>query len=238
MIFQIITHSHLSDIKEGRFPGFDDVPSGDTKVCTVTIDNIPEGNKTNTITTTMVTTRDKPLMIEFPGFGNVATEDTKPCIVAAKEVKDGPHTTMITTTITSEQDVPEADEPVPIASDYIDVSNFVDKPEDSSPGICIVKRIDDVDTPVEITGVMVTSDDGKSALPIPENLPLGQNKPAIVTTRTIKDGDKTTRVTTTMIPVQDLPDDLKFTSEDLKESKYPGFDSIPEGDTKVMHSNH
>ena len=189
-----------SDIKEGRFPGFDDVPSGDTKVCTVTIDNIPEGNKTNIITTTMVTTRDKPLMIEFPGFGNVATEDTKPCIVAAKEVKDGPHTTMITTTITSEQDVPEADEPVPIASDYIDVSNFVDKPEDSSPGICIVKRIDDVDTPVEITGVMVTSDDGKSALPIPENLPLGQNKPAIVTTRTIKDGDKTTRVTTTMNP--------------------------------------
>ena len=66
------------DIKKGRFPGFDDVPSGDTKACTVTIDNIPEGSKTNTITTTVLTTQEKSLMIEFPGFGNVATEDTKP----------------------------------------------------------------------------------------------------------------------------------------------------------------
>ena len=220
------------DIKDGRFPGFDGVPEGDTKTCTVTIDNIPEGNKTNTVTTTIIQPEDKPLVIDFPGFGTVATEDTKPCVISAETVKDGPNTTMITTTVTSTQGIPGTDERVPLTPDHIDISRFIDRPQDSSPGICVTKTVDDADTPVMITGTLVTSDDNKPAYPIPSDMQMGQDKPAIITTKSYRDGDKTTTVVTTMVPVQDLPDDYKFTSIDLKDNKYPGFDSLPDGDTK------
>ena len=220
------------DIKDGRFPGFDAVPEGDTKTCTVTIDNIPEGNKTNTVTTAIIQPEDKPLMIDFPGFGTVATNDTKPCVISAKTVQDGPNTTMITTTVTSTQDIPGTDERVPLTSDNIDISSFIDRPQDSTPGICVTKTVDDADTPVTITGTLITSDDNTPACPIPSDMQMGQDKPAIITTKSYKDGNKTTTVTTTMVPVQDLPYDYKFTSVDLKDNKYPGFDSLPDGDTK------
>ena len=220
------------DVKNGRFPGFSYIPTGGTKACTVTIDNIPEDGRTNTVTTTLISAQDKSLMIEFPGFGNVATDDTQPCAVATKVVQDGPNTTMVTTMVTAEQNVPGEDKPVPLNSDYIDMSSFIEKYEDSVPGICIVKNVEDGDTPVVITGTMTVSDDTKPTLPLPAGLPVGQDKPAIVTAKSIQDGDKTTRVTTTMIPLVELPDDYKFTTKDIKDNKYPGFDSLPEGDTK------
>ena len=220
------------DLKERRFPSFSDIPNGETNTGIVTIDNIPEGNKTSTILTTMTPTEDKPLMIEFPGLGNVVTDDTMPCIVAAKVIKGGNKMTLVSTTVTASQDIPGATESIPLDSVNIEISGLIDTPEVAKPGIYVIKEIDDTDTPLTVSGTLVTTDDKKLDFAIPNDMPLDQACPAIVTTKFTKDGDMTKTARTIMVPLQDFPDDFRFTSDDLRESKYPGFGSVHDGDTK------
>ena len=129
-------------MNEKRFPGFDNVPKGDTRACTVTVDNIPEGNKVTTVTTATMAIDGKPLLIEVPGFGNMPTEDTKPCVVTTKTIEDDNKSTMVTTTVTAYQEVPGSEETIPLDSKSIQITGFVDNPEDSKPGILVIKSVD------------------------------------------------------------------------------------------------
>ena len=190
-----------------------------------------DGGKTiTTITTT--TSEDKPRTVELPGFGNVPNEDSIPCIVSSKTIKDGKKTTMVTTIVTENQDIPGTKDTTPLQAKNIDISKYIEKPENSQEGT-ITTRVDDATRkPVTVFATVVMSDDNKPAYPVPNDMPQDKEKPAIVTTKSIRDGDKTTTITTTMVPIQDVPDDHKFTASDLKETRFPGFDNIPLGDTK------
>ena len=147
------------DLKESKYPGFDSIPEGDTKSCRVTIDNIPDGNKMNTVSLTKVPIEEKPLSINFPGFGSVYTEDAQPCVIALETIKDGDKKTVISTTVTATKDIPGSDVPVPLHSKAIDISSFVNEPEESKPGIMAVRTIDDSDRPLTITATTIIDDD-------------------------------------------------------------------------------
>ena len=237
------------DLRENKFPGFDSMPVEQTKPCSVLIETVPEGNKTTTITITtmpvaeLIPAKEIPLTeaelekkperksatIDIPGFGEVPSEETKPCIISTKPIFDGYKTTLMTTTIMASKDDPTNEEGIPLSWKDIDISGIVDKPEDSKPGIYVIKTIGDDDNPTTITGTLVTTDEGS---PVPDVIPRGQDKPAIVTQRAFRDGDVTTTITKTMIPIEDLPSDYQFTTGDLRENKFPGFGSLPVDETQ------
>ncbi len=220
-----------TDLKENKFPGFDQIPEGETKAATVTVSKVPDGEKTATITTTSVPTEDKPLMIEFPGFGSVTTDDVKPCVVTAKTVEDDSTSTWVTTTVTASQEQPDSGEVLPLDSEHIDVSTFIANPEDTKPGTLVKKTVRFADKPTIFTGTLVTRDEDSNVYPIP--LRKGVEKPAIIATKQSKKDDITTTVTTTLVPVEGVPDDYTFTAEDLKEMRFPGFEELPAGDVKT-----
>ena len=237
------------DLRENKFPGFDSLPVDETQPCSVMFETVPEGNKITTITITTVSTAElipkeeipekelrpeetsirKSITIDIPGFGEVPTDETKPCIISTKPIYDGYKTTLMTTTIMASKDDPTNEEGIPLSWKDIDISGIVDKPEDSKPGIYVIKTIGDDDNPTTITGTLVTTDEGS---PVPDIMPRGQDKPAVVSQRAFRDGDVTTTITTTMVPAEDLPSDYQFTTGDLRENKFPGFDSMPVEQTK------
>ena len=163
------------DLKESKYPGFDSIPEGDTKSCTVTIDNIPEGNKMNSVSLAKVPTEEKPLSINFPGFGSVYAEDAQPCVIAVETIKEGDKKTVISTTVTATQDIPGNDVPVPLDSKAIDISSFINTPEESKPGIMAIRTIEDDDRPVTITATMVTEDVDESRKR--DEIPSDEKKP-------------------------------------------------------------
>ena len=226
------------------------MPIEDTKPCSVLVETIPEGNKTTTVTittmqdsSTLIPTEaiphvednleeipeKKPATIAIPGFGEVPSEDTKPCIISTKPISDGYNTTLITTTIMASRDVPGKDENVPLSWKDINISGLTGTPQDCTPGVFVSKDVGDPNNPITIIGTLVTTDDGT---PIPDEMPRGQNKPSVVTSKVFKEGDTTTTVTTTMVPMQDLPNDYQFTTGDLRERRFPGFEGMPIDDTK------
>ena len=85
---------------------------------------------------------------------------------------------------------------------------------------------------------MVTSDNEKPAYPIAEHLRKGQERKAVFTTKTISEGDKTLSATTTMIPLEDLPEDYSFTVNDLKEGKFPGFNQLSPDNFQTLQGNN
>ena len=167
--------------------------------------------------------------LKFLVLEDVPAEDTKPCIITTKPISDGYNTTLITTTIIASRDIPGKDEKIPLSWKEIDISGLVDSPEDCKPGVYVSKDVGDPNNPITIIGALVTTDDGT---PIPDEMPRGQDKPAIVTSKTFKEGNITTTVTTTMVPVQNLPNDYQFTTGDLRERRFPGFEGMPIDDTK------
>ena len=221
-----------SDLKKTRFPGFDSIPLGDTKSCTVKLQNIPDKNKSSLVTTTTVPIQEKPLMIEYPGIGNAFSEDAKPCVISTETFKDGKDETLVSTTITVSQDVPGTEESVPIEASEINPSGFMENPSNVQPGIVVAKITDDAE-PKTVTATLVTSTDGKPGIVIPQTLPKGKDRPAIITTKSTKDGEMTTTVTTTMIPITDLPANYNITLDDVNEKRFPGFDNVPKGDTRA-----
>ena len=118
------------------------------------------------------------------------------------------------------RDIPGKDEKIPLSWKDINISGLVNTPQYSNPGIYVSKDVGDPKNPITIIGTLVTTDDGT---PIPDKMPTGQDKPAIVTSKTFKEGDTTTTVTTTMVPMQDLPNDYQFTTGDLRAEKIPRF---------------
>ena len=102
-------------------------------------------------------------------------------------------------------------------------------------GILIDKVIGDPNQPTTIIGTLIKGEDKAAAYPIPKEMTKGQAKPGIVTTKTIEDGDVTTTVTTTMVPIQDLPKDYNFSTGDVSEGIFPGFEEMPVDDTKTMY---
>ena len=171
----------------------------------------------------------KPVAIDIPGFGEVPTEETKPCIITTMPIYDGYNTTLKTITIMASRDVPGMDEGISLSWKDIDISTLVNTHQESKPGIYVSKEVGDPNNPITIIGTLVTTDDGT---PIPDEMPRGQNKPSVVTSKVFKEGDTTTTVTTTMVPVQDLPNDYQFTTGDLRERRFPGFGEMSMEDTK------
>ena len=228
------------DVVEGTYPAFGDMPVHQTNPCSVTVETFPAGNKTATVTITTTPSGkllprkpDAPpvrsAVINIPGFGEVPGDETKPCVTSIKPIYDGYKTTLMTTTVMASKDDPGNEEGIPVPWKDIDISGIIDNQEDSKPGIYVIKTIGDDDNPTTITGTLVTTDKDSS---VPDAIPRGQDKPAIVSQTAFKDGDVTTTITRTMVPIEDLPSDYQFTTGDLRENKFPGFDTMPVEQTK------
>ena len=82
--------TNVLDLLKSGFPGLNTVAEEDCSPCTVTIDTIPEGNKTTTVTKA--------------SFKEAKEPEGVPCMVTTKTVKDGKKESLITTTLTISKD--------------------------------------------------------------------------------------------------------------------------------------
>ena len=205
--------TNVLDLLKSGFPGLNTVAEEDSSPCTVTIDTIPEGNKTTTVTKV--------------SFKEPKEPEGLPCTVTSKTVKDGKKESLITTTLTISKEKANNQQ---IQS----IPNGFPIMDDARPGTFTSDTITEGGKKFKVNTTKITEEVSKKKgfkgfkgfKGSKDKKPVTETRPGIMTTKLVRDGNKLGTLTTVVEPLQGMPKNYEHNIMDLQNSGFPGLNLL------------